>query len=518
MNEFLLHISTITILVWLTYSYIIWKCSFVIDDIEGIVNYDGKVPPDAYYGDYMKWLRFKVADKSPMHHHFFSVILKNASCIMLYLFLSTIINPYIAWLVCLLFAVTPMGTQAVAWISGIGYLIGLFFGLIGLLVPYMNIPNAWGLSTLLYALCSVLAIIGNFTMLTMVIITLFLGNSPYVLLGVLISIAMGIQIVKKTIKLRAGVFKAQNMGASTHFKWQKFIVATKSLLYYTILALFPAKMGLYHTWGFHYEPAIEKEDNMFWLGVLLLAGFGALFYFGDFAIKFGVVWYLSFIFIFLNWITIHQFVSERYCYIASIGLWIIMAKFLAPYPLAFAFILGLYLMRTWQHLPTYQNEITFYQSNIWNFPKSEVALANLGATYMKAGLGGAASDMWNIAIRTNPKYDVPYYNLYALLRSQKQWAIARNFLVKAVEAPTCHFKDTWTQELVGFDKEVAYDNILMSFVSRKDWESAKKLIIDTLANQTQNPIYLEKIHADVFKNRLQAELKQVEAELSKQKL
>ncbi len=68
---------------------------------------------------------------------------------------------------------------------------------------------------------------------------------------------------------------------------------------------------------------------------------------------------------------------------------------------------------------------------------------------------------------------------------------------------------------MGFDKEVVYNNILMSFASRKDWEGAKKLIVDTLANQTQNPIYLEKIHADVFKNRLQAELKQVEGEIAK---
>ena len=515
MNEFLFHISIITILIWLTYAYIIWKGGFVIDDIEGIANYDGKLPKDACYGAWMKWFRYKVAGKSPRHHHFFNVILKNACGIMLYFFLNNIIGAQLSFLATMLFVVTPVGTQAVAWVSGIGYLIGLFMGLVALQIPYLVIVNTFEFDIILYALFTILAIIGNFTLLATFLITLFLGHYPYVLIGALISIFLGVKIVKQTIALRTGVFKEQNMANSTTLKWRKSIVAVKTLLYYTLLALFPVKMGLYHKWGFHYEPQIEQEDNRFWLGVLLLLGFGALFYYGDFIIRFGIVWYFSFIFIFLNWITIHQFVSERYVYIASIGLWIILAKFLMPYPILYAFILGLYLMRTWQHLPTYQNEITFYQSNIWNFPQSEVALGNLGAVYMKCGLGGSAVDMWNIAIRINPQYDVAYYNIYSILKAQKQWGIARQHLVKAIESPLCHFKDRWQKELIGLDKETAYCNNLSDYRQRNMLKEAKQFAIDTLSSQIQNPYYADEMQENVFKNILQADLKQIEIEEAK---
>ena len=506
MNKFLFHILSITIFTWLTYAYIIWKGGFVIDDIEGIANYDGVLPKDACYGAWMKWFRYKVAGKSPRHHHFFNVILKNTCAIMLYFFLNNIIGSQLSFLTTMLFVVAPVGTQAVAWVSGIGYLIGLFMGLMALQIPYLAIPNTFGFNIILYALFTVLAIIGNFTLLATFLITLFLGHYPYVLIGALISIFLGVKIVKQTIALRTVVFKEQNMANSTTFKWRKFIVAVKTLLYYTLLAVFPTKMGLYHKWGFHYEPQIEQEDNRFWLGVLLLIGFGVLFYYGDFIIRFGIIWYFSFIFIFLNWITIHQFVSERYVYIASIGLWIILAKFLTPYPVLYAFILGLYLMRTWQQLPAYQNEITFYQSNVWNFPQSEVALGNLGAVYMKCGLGGSAVDMWNVAIRINPQYDVAYYNIYSALKAQKQWQMARQHLVKSIESPLSHFKDRWIKELAGLDREVIYDNILNSLIQRKEWQNIKKFIFDTLVNQEKTPTYDDSLQEKVFQERLQKEL------------
>lgn len=514
MNEFVLHILSITALTWITYAYIVWKGGFVIDDIEGIAQYDGKLPKGADYGDYMKWLRYKVADKIPRHHHCFSVILKNACCVMLYFFLNKIIGAHLAWLACMLFVVSPTGVQVVAWVSGIGYLIGLFMALVALQVQSLSIPEVWGLSMPLYALFTILAIIGNFTMLSTFLITLLLKEYPYVLVGGIISLAMGVQIVRQTIAERTGVFMEQNMGHSTMFKWRKIIVAVKTLLYYTCLALFPARLGLYHKWGFHYETSLEKENNRFWIGVLLLIGFGFLFHYGNPVVRFGIIWYFSFIFIFLNWITIHQFVSERYVYIASIGLWIILANYLAPYPLVYSFILGLYLMRTWQHLPTFQNEITFYQSNIWNFPKSEVALSNLGAVYMKCGLGGSAVDMWNIATRLNPQYDVPFYNLYSVFRAQRQWGMARGYIIKAIESPLSHFKVRWQKELEGFDKEATFFTNFMTLRAQRKFQEARALLVATLADQTTNPIYVELVQENTFKDVLQKELKVVEQEVS----
>ena len=104
-------------------------------------------------------------------------------------------------------------------------------------------------------------------------------------------------------------------------------------------------------------------------------------------------------------------------------------------------------MRTWAHLPTYFNEMQFYQSNVWNFPNSEVAIGNLGVAYTRAGLGGAAHDMWMIGTRMNPEYDVNWYNLYSILRGNNQIEVAHQYLSKALSCRTCHFPKDWLKEV-----------------------------------------------------------------------
>jgi len=133
---------------------------------------------------------------------------------------------------------------------------------------------------------------------------------------------------------------------------------------------------------------------------------------------------------------------------------------------------------------------------------------------MKCGLGGSAVDMWNIAIRLNPKYDVPYYNLYSVFRSQRQWGIARGFLVKAIESPLSHFKARWQKELEGFDKEAGFFTRFMALKAEKKFQEAKAFLIEALAGQTTNPIYTEVVQENSFKDALQRELTAVEQEIS----
>ena len=274
----------------------------------------------------------------------------------------------------------------------------------------------------------------------------------------------GFGIIKKRVKLRTNVFKEQNLAYSTNLKLQKIIVAIKSLAYYTRLCIFPKRLGLYHTFEYHYSDKTEKEDKWFWLGFIMLLGFMAGFYYGNSIVRFAILWYFAYIFVFLNWITIHQFVSERYVYIPNIGICLLIAYglltldkfFFGEYPVLMALIGGLYLMRTWVHLPTYNEEVSFYQSNIWNFPDSEVAFGNLGVTYMKCNLIGSAVDMWQIALKINPAYDVAHYNIHSILKQRGDFINAREYLKKAIDSLQCHFKELWIKEMQQLEHEIAY--------------------------------------------------------------
>ena len=455
----------LTILVWITY-YGILNCGFVSDDIEGIQHYDGKLKKFDY-GHLNKWLLYKLCDKSPRRHHIFNVVLHNANVILLFSFLTTFVSIKVALFTAILFAVHPVCVQSVGWISGRGYPISLFFCLLGLnLTGILKTMPIWGiqplgsvnlaLTTIIYSILYYLSIVAQFATLATFAIQAFLSNYYLAIIGLIISALAGLGIIKSVISNRTNVFKEQNLGQSTKFNIAKIIVAIKTLGYYTKLCFFPKRMGLYHTFEYHYTDKTEKEDKWFWGGFLVLLLFITGFWFGNYVVRFAILWYFAYIFVFLNWITIHQFVSERYVYIPIIGICLLMALALQYSPIIFAFIVGLYLMRTWAHLPTYQDEVLYYQSNIWNFPDSEVAFSNLGVVYLKLNLYGSAMDMWAISTKINKDYDVGYYNISSCLRQKGELIKAREFLLKAVTCPSCHFKETWDKELKQLDHELNY--------------------------------------------------------------
>ena len=263
------------------------------------------------------------------------------------------------------------------------------------------------------------------------------------------------------VTYRKEEFKKQKMADSIYLTSRKPIVALKTLAYYAYFAILPIRMGLYHEWGFHYSKKIELWD---WRAICGLLLFLLSLYFlcvGCLEIKLGIIWFYIFIGLFLNFVTAQQWVTERYLYIPVIGLCLIACLFLQHFLILYFFILGLLLCRTWVHLPTYDNELRFYLSNTWNFPKSEVAYGNLGVAYASTGLGGASNDMWIIGSSLNPDYDVPFYNLYAKHKANAFLAIQNGaydqglqginqcvpMLERVLACKVLHFPESWTKEL-----------------------------------------------------------------------
>ena len=406
--------------------------------------------------------------KVSQRHHVLSIIVFNLAVLSTYTFLSKILGEQVAFLACLLLIAHPVVRHGVAWSSGLGYPLSLFWITLGfnLTLWYYTLPSPNLFITILilmlFAMIQVLAINALFIALVSWIILLFLGHYPFAFIAFLISLAEGFRIVHETIKMRTDEFKKQNMGESTYFKPRKLIVATKTLLYYLKHVLWPDKMGLYHEWGYNYDESVEREDKYFFIGLIAIIGLAAWFFMTPiFAVKFGIIWFLSFLFIFLNWITIQQWVTERYLMVPSIGVCIIVAYFIQGYIWLYTLILGMALMRTWVHLPTYDNEYRFYLSNTWNFPNSEVAYGNLGVTNLRMNRVGTGLDDWKYSIAINPDYDVPYYNIYSHHKSQAifhaqqgNFPVAHEmlkealpFLEKCVKAKICHFKNDWQKEL-----------------------------------------------------------------------
>ena len=525
-DQTLWHCLLLVAAVWIAY-WDILKGQFVSDDWDGIANYDGKlkrlsrpvpVAPDAKgapaeqpkggssWNDYLTWLRWHIGKApnanyqkptdpakpnspkdtrqflaSPFRHHRLSLILFSAITLLAYSFLSTVVGEPTAFLATLLWTVHPVGVQTVGWISGIGYVLAAFFMLLGLnavvLVsasPWLTNPTLTVLLTGLYAVCQFLAFRSQFTSIAVVAVLCYLHLWPFALIAGAIAAVGLLRTILEVVSVRASTFRQQKMDASTRLHPKKLVVAGKTFYYYLKLVLFPKRLGLYHTFGYHYPlPWIEWEDRYFWAGLGLLGASVGAFLWAPAPIPFAVLWWVSFLIFVLNWITVHQFVAERYVWLPALAPCLLVATF-APSWL-YWLLVGVALMRTWAHLPTYFNELMFYQSNVWNHPRSEVAYGNLGVTYLRMQFPGSAVDHWSFGSVVNPDYDVNWYNLYSIFRGQGMFDQARTYLLRALSCTTCHFPKEWRDELNTLEMEIQWQKLLMAMpVEQRDpWQKAQ---------------------------------------------
>jgi len=517
-NQTFQHLAIIFALFLTAWGYSV-RGKFVSDDIEGIARFSNywddknqKVvdtyvhdkelfkhrqfnPKIGFPGSVIRWLRLNIGarfmvigkDKKgkeqygymqwPFKHHLINLVLHSINLVLAYLLLSHLFGPDIAFVATLLFSVHPVTAQAVAWCSGIGYLHSLVWILATLLVctlvasPYVTIP--FTIIATLIAASSLL--VGAFTWAPLLV----LGHYPEAIICFVISVVILARQGMEVIGYRKNEFKKQNMGRSTFLNFRKPIVALKTLWYYTKLLIVPKSLGLFHTWGYHYKETTERINKQTLLGMGVLASmvFFCLMFPSNLLIRFAFVWMLFYLIPFLNFITAQQFVADRYTFIPCLGFCLLLAFLLQPFPLLAAFIIGGYLVRVLVHLPTFHDEIAFYQSNIWNFPNSEVAYGNLGVSCAKVGMTGWAFDTWRIATRINPRYDVPHYNLFSFFRSNGDLVNAKKELEACLDADVVHFNERWQKE---------YDDLCKAM--KEQDEKKKEQERQATANQLRNPL------------------------------
>lgn len=552
----------LSVLTWVTYCYSL-KTGFVSDDLSGITEFDGHLQTSAKddaeakerrawpfwkrlmhteYGMFMRWIRFHLAGgsfpskvralridgtpgdylptgKTPLRHHALSIIVFNIAVLLGYTFLSKVVSPKLAFMAMTLLIVHPITTQGVAWCSGLGYPLSLLymFSILNLVHLYYSGLN-WSTieSVAFYLAFGVLywlAVNALFVALCLWPILLYFGWYPFAIIGLVVSVHTGLRIVRATINLRSTEFKKQNMGHTVYPKPRKLVVALKTLLYYLKMTFWPDKLGLYHKWGGVYDESIEREDWMALGGLVAAIGLAVLGLYGPAEVQFGLVWFIAFIFIFLNWITIQQFVTERYLMIPAIGIYLIISFYLQDYPTVFALICGLLVMRTWMHLPTYDNELRFYQSNTWNFQDSEIALNNLGCTWVRLGWVATGIDTWSIAQKVNPDYDVTFYNVASHYRTQgmvqmehgnymqalEMFKMALEKLTAALNVRRCHFKEIWTKEQAELKTFVELP-VTMVIREKQRLDELKKKLSDEFEKATpQRKMELQPSIADIDK-------------------
>jgi tetratricopeptide (TPR) repeat protein len=227
----------------------------------------------------------------------------------------------------------------------------------------------------------------------------------------------------------------------------------KAFSYYLKILYLPLARGLYHPFAFT-TLDIQKISPLFFVSVIILAVsiFAFLRCKNKFIpVSFGIMWFFITYLPYSNLIPICNIISERYLYLSSLGICIVLAAlFLKAWDkvnlsdkykkalryvaiAAMVLFLSSYATLTLRRNYEYHNIITYWWTNINNFPDGYIVYNNLAGTFYAMGdLDNALSFSYtNLMANSNQAH--VWCNLGRIYRDKKDFQEAINCYKNALE-------------------------------------------------------------------------------------
>ena len=406
------------------------------------------------------WLQFKQEySGNPAIGHLFSIIMHTINTILVYYLFGA--ND-ISFLTALLFCINPVGNMASTWLSGRTYSISTTLVLTGLMFPILfpiayYFTFAWSINAFMSPL-----------------LFLFLGFP--LLAGVLPCVAfLNRRRYLGTVKLRLD--SVPDRMKKPDFK--KLILVPKTFAYYFILCLFPYRLGMchsyLHTFGLSEEETNQwfKLDKFFWLGLGILTSIGLCIYSMGIAYSFGLIWFCLFILQWCNYIVINHPITERYAYLANIGLMYFLAQNIINTPVAIV-ALTAYAILNLKYIPAYKDCLSYWKSNTDNFPDVAMGYNQYGIELNKIGKIGTAFDVWLQGKMYRQNDFRINYNIANMLMTQGRWDIIKDFIIIA-RNNICKINGTqfWTDKIDELQR-ISEQNGVRFDITPEEEEAIKK--------------------------------------------
>jgi len=314
------------------------------------------------------WLQFICMKHiHPQVAHFLTIITHTLCCISVYFGLKTFTGlDSVSFITALLFSVNPVNIQGSVWISGRNYVTATILCMLMLIFP-PSVP-------VLYHATSYFAVNAWFFPL------IFLFSKWWFMA---FSIPVVWLLFKRNRKImHVKIWDSPVKTTNTEMrspKPMKIIPFLKTVGYYTKLCIFPWVMGIDH--AFLYGFGTNKTDNekgynldmSLIIGIIsVLLPFIAYFY-GFKWCAWGLFFFLVNIAMWGNYVTIQQQISQRYAYLANVGMMFAIASLIVNYPIIVTIFLTAYIVRLWYHMPAYQDdwwvvEETVGESRSFHYP------------------------------------------------------------------------------------------------------------------------------------------------------
>ena len=393
--------------------------------------------------DYLLW-----KDK-PQGHHAFNILFHILAAIAAYLALKNIFSKEASFLAALFFAIHPVQTEAVTYISGRSDPMAGFFILLAILLFNKNL--------VLSCVSFILAVMSKESaLITPALIMLyfcfptrpkgasrelFKKISPFIIIAIIYG------------ALRLTVLNFSNtVGANLP---QPFYYVPLYLRFLTFLKTLPVYFSvLLWPFGLHMERHIDLARSIFepqvFSGLLI---FSAAFFIAfrirkmepaNGAMLFGTAWFFTAIFPNSNIVPINALIYEHWLYLPSLGFFVFIAwlmeklirkgRILKYAAIALAVITALfYMWRTYERNKEWRDPVSFYESAIKYTPDSGRLHNNLAMAYSdKARIEDAVRE-YKEAIILGDYYPQTHFNLSNIYIAKGDYEGALRELKRSVE-------------------------------------------------------------------------------------
>lgn len=422
--------------------------AFVSDDIATIprnplIAHPGKYLFSGNLPSFTLSINYLIGKIHPFIYHLTNLLFHIGVVILAYFFLLQITSQEISFLASTIFAVHPIHTEAVSWISGRPYSLGAIFLLASLLL-YITAHKEERLNYYLYFASLACFFVAQFAEIKSVAFLLILGLYeltfgklsqnwkkliPYFVLTLLFLV-----LLFHPFQTRVATENPEYAGGVTLFKpWEQIPIALSS---YLELFVWPMNLTLYH------EDLSFSTANYLVRLVITVILLCSLIYFyrKEKLLFFGFSFFILSLIPTMLPIHIAWVVAERYVYFGSIGLCLVMAwvlvRGLKKYPQGLLAVTGILILLLSIRTIT-RNRDWRTRENLWVAtaevsPGSPKAWNNMGDIYAGKGDYQNAIKAFQRAIELRPNYVDAHHNVGVTYLQMKDFDNAIVWFEKAL--------------------------------------------------------------------------------------
>lgn len=399
--------------------------AFVSDDIPAILENPqiGDIFASSNLAGASNALNYKIGKDNPFTYHLTNIILHTLNSLLVFFFLLLFFEPILSFWGALIFAVHPVHTEAVTWISGRPYSLSAVFLLSSLLLyaRATTLPK-FKVGSFLSSLVSYFLALQTCTFAIVFLAIPVLYDFTFarwkrnwrLWLAFFALAGLKLFFMLDAAKMRVAQLRF-DIGSSS--MTNPLFNAAFSIFANLGLLLWPKNLTLYH------EPLVISPSvlriKIFLLAILVLLL--PLVFKKDKLLFFSIIFFIVFLLPTYSPAMISWLVAERYLYFPSIALsiWILLplAKYsrgrkLNPAITALLIILtSAYSLRTITRNFDWKSHASIWRSTVEASPYSPKAHNNMGDVYSQEGNLEKAAEEFRRAIELKPGYAEACHNL-----------------------------------------------------------------------------------------------------------